>query len=256
MKLGLYGMRPVVVFGLLASTFGSSSRAQNADATRFHSPVLLELFTSEGCSSCPPADKLLEKLDRTQPLAGAQIIVLSEHVDYWNSLGWTDPFSSSLFSQRQMEYVNKLGLSGAYTPQLVIDGFKDAVGSDESAVLAAILQAEMQTKVPVDLKVQRSGTDLSVDIKITAGGRGTNVYVALADDHAQSQVTRGENSHRTLQHVAVVKTLQLAGCTNDTGAFDKDLNLQLKDSSSGTWRLVVFLQNAASNILGVAQARI
>jgi hypothetical protein len=218
--------------------------------------VLLELFTSEGCSSCPPADKLLEKLDRTQPLPGAQIIVLSEHVDYWNSLGWADPFSSPLFSQRQTEYVNKLGLSGAYTPQLVIDGSKDAVGSDESAVRAAILKAEMQTKVPVDLKVQRSGTDAKVEIKVTAGGRGTNVYVALADDHAQSQVTRGENSHRTLQHVAVVKTLQLAGRTSDTGVFGKDLTLPLKDGSSGTWRVVVFLQNAGSKILGVAEARI
>ena len=116
--------------------------------------MLLELFTSEGCSSCPPADRLLETLDRTQPVAGADLIVLSEHVDYWNRLGWTDPFSSALFTQRQQDYVRQFHLDGAYTPQLVVDGQTDVVGSDERAARSAILKAETHSKPAIDVRAR------------------------------------------------------------------------------------------------------
>ena len=219
-------------------------------------PILLELFTSEGCSSCPPADRLLEAFDRTQPVSGAEVIVLSEHVDYWNRLGWTDPFSSALFTQRQQDYVARLHLDGAYTPQLVVDGQKDVVGSDERAARSAILKAETHSKAAIDLRAQRSGVDVMVGLRVTGGGRGTDVYVVLADDHAQSQVTRGENSGHTLRHVAVVRTLLVAGKTDAQGAFAKDLTLPLKDSNNGAWRVVVFLQDSGSKVLGAAETRL
>ena len=130
----------LIALGMFAAKPKPPSKAGDTIAAG-RRPVLLELFTSEGCSSCPPADRLLETFDRTQPVSGADLIVLSEHVDYWNRLGWTDPFSSALFTQRQQDYVTRFHLDGAYTPQLVIDGQKDVVGSDERAARSAILKA-------------------------------------------------------------------------------------------------------------------
>jgi hypothetical protein len=259
-KLGTYATllaASVAMLGLLASRSKSSSKTGNAIATGPPRPVLLELFTSEGCSSCPPADRLLEAFDRTQPVPGAELIVLSEHVDYWNRLGWSDPFSSALFTQRQQDYVTQLHLDSAYTPQLVIDGQKDVVGSDERAARSAILKAETHLKAAIDLRAQLSGEYVKIALGVTAAARGTDIYVVLADDHAQSQVTRGENSGHTLRHVAVVRTLLLAGKTDAQGTFAKDLTLPLKTDNNGGWRVVVFLQNSGSKqVLGAAETRL
>src|SRR5712692_8707553 len=121
--------------------------AADKDATRV--PVLLELFTSEGCSSCPPADRLLEILDEKQPVAGADLIVLSEHVDYWDRLGWKDPFSSSQYTARQQDYTNRYSFDGVYTPQLVVDGRYGFVGSDGREASSAIQKAIRDRKIPI-----------------------------------------------------------------------------------------------------------
>src|ERR1700756_199186 len=113
-------------------------------------PVLAELFTSEGCSSCSPADALLMKLDRLQPVAGAHVIVLSEHVDYWNQLGWRDPFSSAQFSQRQQRYARLIG-GEVYPPQIVIDGRELVLGSDPAAIQKAVGQAAQRPKTTVKI---------------------------------------------------------------------------------------------------------
>src|SRR5271168_1947612 len=120
-----------------------------ADSGSARVPVLLELFTSEGCSSCPPADRLLEILDEKQPVAGADLIVLSEHVDYWDSLGWKDPFSSSQYTARQQDYTNQYKFDGVYTPQLVVDGRYGVVGSDGHSIAASIQKAIRETKIPI-----------------------------------------------------------------------------------------------------------
>jgi len=246
----------LVVLGMFTAKPEPPPRASDSMAGGARRPILLELFTSEGCSSCPPADRLLEAFDRTQPVSGAELIVLSEHVDYWNRLGWTDPFSSALFTQRQQDYVTQLHLDGAYTPQLVIDGQSDVVGSDERAARSAILKAEMRSKAAIALKARHSGANVEVQLGVSGASRGTDVYVVLADDHAQSHVTRGENSGHILRHVAVVRTLLLAGKTDAQGAFARDLSLPLKDVTIGAWRVVVFLQDSGSrHVLGAAETR-
>ena len=258
MKLGFYGTLlavSVATFGALALSSESSSETRNKLATGPPQPILLELFTSEGCSSCPPADRLLERLDRSQSVVGARIIVLSEHVDYWNRLGWTDPFSSALFTRRQQDYVARLH-QDAYTPQLVVDGRKEMVGSDERAIRDAVLEAETQPKVPIEMKAQRVGTDADLEVEAHGASRGAGVYIALAQDYAQSQVTRGENAGHNLSHVAVVRSLLLAGKTDQRGAFAKHLTVPLSDTNTRTWRVVVFLQDSDSKILGADEKRL
>jgi hypothetical protein len=246
----------LAVLGWFAARSEPAGASQNPGTPEPRRPVLLELFTSEGCSSCPPADRLLETFDRTQPVPGADLIVLSEHVDYWNRLGWTDPYSSPLFTQRQQEYMRRLHLPGAYTPQLVMDGQADFVGSDERAVRAGILRAEARPKTAISLRAERAGPEVKISLEAGDRIRQADLYLVLANDPAQSQVTRGENSGRTLRHVAVVRRLVRVGTLPARGAFAKELTIPLKADNSHSWRAVAFLQDAGSGqILGTTEMR-
>jgi hypothetical protein len=198
-------------------------------------PVLLELFTSEGCSSCPPADSLLRKLDAGQPVAGAELIVLSEHVDYWNQLGWKDPFSSAQYSLRQRDYAQILR-GEVYTPELVVDGAKGFVGSDEGDARNAIREAIRSPKVPIRVAVHDGKISLHLDQALD----GT-LYLALAHDAMQSQVTRGENSGRSLAHVAVVYSLEkVAKLDKKEAGFDREIPFSAK--AGETTRIVAFVE--------------
>src|SRR5271154_6489698 len=184
-----------------------------AESSSARVPVLLELFTSEGCSSCPPADRLLQILDEKQPVPGADLIVLSEHVDYWDRLGWKDPFSSPQYPSRQQDYTNRYRFDGVYTPQLVVDGRYGFVGSDGREASSAIQKAIREQKIPIEISnVSREGNQVTAHIELHAdenykGGRAI-LYVAIADNRSESHVVRGENAGRSLAHVAVTRVLK------------------------------------------------
>src|SRR5512138_543120 len=130
----------VLIAGSLAVLAGSR-QSMGATGEGRRTPVLIELFTSEGCSSCPPADKLLERMVESQPSSGVQIIGLGEHVDYWDRLGWKDRFSSTEFTTRQDAYVDRFATGPAYTPMMVVDGKTAFVGSDAQAARRAVEDA-------------------------------------------------------------------------------------------------------------------
>lgn len=184
-------------------------------------PVLVELFTSEGCSSCPPADRLLTRLQQEQPVPGARIIAVGEHVDYWNRLGWADPFSSPEFSTRQQDYAAFFGIDGPYTPQMIVDGRAEFVGSDQARALKAVAQAAKLSKATVQVERKDRTTDLTsgsavLRVRIVAPDRSTakepaDVWLAITEDGLESAVERGENAGRRLRHVAVVRELRVIG---------------------------------------------
>jgi hypothetical protein len=217
-------------------------------------PVLVELFTSEGCSSCPPADALLEKLDRQQPIAGAQIIVLSEHVDYWNHDGWTDPFSSAAFSARQEAYTRRFGLRGPYTPEMVVNGSAECNGSDAQKADAAIRHAMQEPKVGVRL---RAAGDAAVTLEVDALPEGeirkANVYVTLAAESGTSDVLRGENQGQKLRYVSIAGEIRQVGSATAKAMFSKQLPIRASKEPAGS-RLIAFVQESGTGrILGAAQ---
>lgn len=221
-------------------------------------PVVVELFTSEGCSSCPPADRLLQTLDRTQPIQNADLIVLSEHVDYWND-SWKDPFSSSAFTKRQRAYGERFGLDSVYTPQVVIDGSAEGVGSNESLLKSGVQRALRQNKVAVSLtNVGVSGNQVRFHAHSDAapGNKGAfTLYIALAAGEVRSDVKRGENAQRSLTHVAVVKDLVSAASLAPGAGFDGDLSIPLPLTlDRHGLRVVAFLQSDNSHaIVGAAR---
>src|SRR5271156_755851 len=172
-----------IFVALLLLPIVNSLHAQTATSNR--TPVLVELFTSEGCSSCPPADALLAKLDRDQPIQNAEIIILGEHVDYWDNLGWHDRFSSHEYTDRQTEYCARLSVEGPYTPQMIVDGTDQFVGSDAAHARRAIQHAAQTAKIKLTLSQPVvDGHKVSASVSAPASAATTqraDLYAALID---------------------------------------------------------------------------
>jgi hypothetical protein len=170
--------------------------------------AVVELFTSEGCSSCPPADELISRIQKES--SGKPVYILAFHVDYWNRLGWKDQFSSAAFSQRQNQYAEWMKLSSVYTPQAVVNGNREFVGADEStlrqAVGAGLNKAASSGVSLKNVKISRGRIDLEYHTSgVTAG---TSLLLAVIQKVGVSKVLKGENGGRTLSHVQIVRNLQ------------------------------------------------
>jgi hypothetical protein len=215
------GFKFASAFGVLLAavgTYGASRRPGTAPESTTRTIVVAELFTSEGCSSCPPADDVLSQLVRRQPVPGVEVLALGEHVDYWDRLGWRDPFSSAAFTSRQSEYEARVfRRNSIYTPQLVVDGQLERIGSDLEAVQRAIKQAAQAPKATVAVAAAYSTdpdlrVEVHVDVQADLAFRDTaDVFVAVTEDNLVTDVRRGENRGRTLKHSAVVRSLTTVG---------------------------------------------
>jgi hypothetical protein len=250
-------------FVALGTTLVSREKTQGSSEATGSSlpPVLVELFTSEGCSSCPPAEALLAKLDEQEEVAGAEVIALEEHVDYWDHQGWKDPFSSSQWTARQEEYAAVFHRNGVYTPQMIVDGWNESVGSREGQAREAILKAAQQPKVEVHLESHeetpsRYRLNIGVQMLPKGGLHDGEVWLAVTEKGLHTKVLRGENAGKDLRHSEVVRTLRKVG----------DVKREREPSYSGVqtveidpgWkrqnlRFVVFVQEKKTlRVLGAA----
>ena len=238
-------MRRLALVGFLAFSSPIASGVAEADGARV--PVVVELFSSEGCSSCPPADTLLARLDRDQPIAGVEVVALEMHVDYWNRLGWTDPFSQAAFSARQRVHAYAMSSNRIYTPQMVVDGRDELIGSSTSGARLAIERAGRAPHLAV--KLGRRGDDVTIDVGPAPASEGVcHAMIATTERGLRTRVTAGENSGETLAHGPVVRTLRYVA---DLGV--RGLVTQVRQPDRAGTRVVVFVEGRDSlHVLGAA----
>ena len=220
-------------------------------------PVIVELFTSEGCEDCPPADAVLQNLIETQPVGGAQIIGLGQHVDYWDRLGWKDRFSSAALTSRQRVYAAHFRNESIYTPQMVVDGRAEFVGSDAGAARRAIEKQLSSPHATVHLTIDGDAaralavTVTATDLPNVSKGDRADLVVAITEDDLRSDVKRGENKGRTLTHAAVVRYMATVG---EAGAAAAHAEIAVQpDWQRDRLKVVAFVQEQQSRaILGSA----
>lgn len=244
---------------LLTGCQGPDSGAADA-RTPDDTPVVLELFTSQGCSSCPPADALLSQFRAEKTIHGREVIVLSHHVDYWNRLGWTDPYSRPEASDRQEYYANKLKARGLYTPQIIVDGRQEMVGHNESKIRKAIAESKtVPDTIPVTLQIQVDWKETNTMQITVITSRELKedelLYLLLAEDELNNSVPRGENANRTLSHDGVVHWMKPLKRSDlkptvykhfESGSMQANQNL----------RFVALVQSKDASISGAAQKEI
>ena len=244
--------RLTICIGVMAFCAVMESSALAADSGPA-TAIVVELFTSEGCSSCPPADALLKAMDSAQPIPGAHLIVMEEHVDYWDEQGWKDPFSSHEITLRQVDYTERLHVREPYTPEMVVDGAFEFTGNDRMRAAEALKKAVALPTVSVRISsIAVENGKLRAHIDTDSVPEKADVMVALVLDHAESQVLRGENVGHHLDHVAVLANLSKVGKADKGRPFSKDISLGSR-ALAQPCRLVTFLQESGQGrIVGAA----
>ena len=232
-------MRGALILGVAAMV---AACAGNARAQAPGRPVVVELSTSEGCSSCPPADALLSELARTRP----DVLGLAFHITYWDRLGWPDPFALRTATERQRHYVATLGLDSIYTPQMVVDGRQDVIGSDREGVAAALRRAEAAQPKPVVLRLARAGLLVTLDVGDGGGARAGSVLLVGYDPVHRTQVARGENAGATLTESNIVRGLSRV-------ADWRGARMTVQAAAPAGERLAAILQAPDGQVLGVAR---
>ena len=247
----------------------NTARAQVSGKGGVRTPVIVELFTSEGCSSCPPADALLSKLETQQPVAGAEIIALEEHVDYWDQLGWRDPFSSAEWTERQRNYAQVFRSGSIYTPQMIVNGSTEFVGSRAQRGGEIIEEAARQPVTVLNVTAatvaNKQVAEVTVRVVNLDGSRQNDqpeVWLAITETGLHSAVKGGENSGEDLHHASVVRKLQRLGSAapkQGGAAGAPPFFAGVKVSLDSGWkrenlRVVAFVQERRSlRIIGAAQ---
>jgi hypothetical protein len=217
------------------ATESGQARLPQEDARQQSPIVIVELFTSEGCSSCPPVDELVKRISERQLVPGVEIVALEEHVDYWNHDGWFDPFSSNDFTARQVAYSHILPKSGVYTPEIVVDGCAEIRGNRGQQLGEAIQRAAVIPKAIVMLSpsAEKNPGRTSFDVKVAhlpsiPKGDELELWVAVTEKGLQSDVRAGENNGETLRHAAVVRSLRRVGSIKNGADYSNQVTVKLE----------------------------
>jgi hypothetical protein len=218
--------------------------------------AVVELFTSEGCSSCPPADRLLGRIAAEARRDGRRIFPLAFHVDYWNSLGWEDPFSDRAFSARQRSYVPVLGGDGPYTPQMIVNGTVGFVGSDEARARRSIEAALRRPPgARIELRAEPRKGSVRVSYEVRGAPSGATLNLALVERGLATEVPRGENAGRKLSHENVVRAFAEVGLGGESGD-PVDLAVPAGAKIANCSLLGYVQQKGTMAILGAAEGRL
>ena len=248
----IFSLAAFFVMAAIASTAFINVRLLNKVNNDDKGFAVIELFTSEGCSSCPPADELVAKIQKESK--DKPVYILAYHVDYWDRLGWKDQFSSADYSKRQQDYVNYLHLQSVYTPQIVVNGKTEFTGSEENTLRNAIKNS-LQKDASVQLSLSGSKADKNqVNLKYNIEGddKKTVLLVAFLQKNAQTKVERGENGGHTLSHVQIVRKLQRVTLHGTSGQTNVALPA---DFDQDKWEIIGLLQNTSNGaITGAARA--